>query len=219
MGQKVHPTGIRLGINRDYLSTWFHNKKYAKYVYNDFQLRNAVKVLVARAGVSKVIIKRRSEQIEILIYAARPGIIIGKGGSEIDKIKMQLQKIAQHRIQLNIHEEKNIDQSAAILGDGIARQLEKRIAFRRAMKQTIARAQKSGAKGIKIQCSGRLGGVEIARREWYREGRVPLQTFRANIDYSFTEANTVYGKIGVKVWVYLGDLVSLKREDEIVEGS
>jgi small subunit ribosomal protein S3 len=210
MGQKTSPIGFRLGITKEYNSIWYYGNDYADYVLEDYKLRETINSSFKRAGISNILIKRRAKQIEVTVRSARPGIIIGKGGVDAERLKKKLQSKITSQLRLNIVEEKNVDLSAPIIGEGIARQLEKRIAFRKAMKQAMGRAQKSGAKGIKVQCAGRLGGTEIARTEWYREGRVPLQTIRSDIDYAFVEADTVYGKIGIKVWVYKGDILNRK---------
>ncbi len=215
MGQKTNPIAFRLGINKDFDSIWYSDKGYAAYVLDDKKIRDIIIANCSKAGISKILIKRKNNSLDITVKSARPGIIIGKGGTEAEKIKVLLQnKIGFKDIQLNVVEEKQIDMNAAILADAVARQLEKRIAFRRAMKQVVNRALKAGAKGIKVSCSGRLGGAEIARTEWYREGKVPLQTIRADIDYAFTEAMTIYGKIGVKVWTYKGDIYRQKSTKE-----
>ena len=219
MGQKVSPTAFRLGIIKDWDSTWYTSKNYAINVLGDENIRKDIYKDFGKAGISTIHINRKTNNLEIIIKAARPGIIIGKGGSEADKLKCSIQNKTQMKdVQIFVVEEKHIDMSAPILGDSIARQLEKRVAFRRAMKQVVNRALKAGAQGIKVQCSGRLGGAEIARTEWYREGKVPLQTIRADIDYAFTEAQTIYGKIGVKVWVYKGDIIQQKKvKEEIIK--
>lgn len=217
MGQKVNPVAIRLGINKDWDSVWFSNKNYADFINEDFKIREYLKEKLKRASLSSIKIKRRAKQLEIDIYSARPGIIIGKGGQDSAKLKDELEAKFSQKIALNIKEETSPETNAALLAQSVASQLEKRIAFRRAMKQVVNMALSAGAQGIKVACSGRLAGAEIARREWYREGRVPLQTFRADIDYAFTEAHTVYGKIGVKVWVYKGDIIKDKsRADEVL---
>ena len=216
MGQKTSPIAFRLGINKDWESNWFSKKNYSAFLLNDFRIRKLVEKNCSKAGLSSIKIKRKTGNIEVTIKAAKPGLIIGKGGVEADKIKQLLIKECPGLdVQLRVVEEKNVDLCAAILGDSVARQLEKRVAFRRAMKQVVNRALKAGAKGIKVQCAGRLGGAEIARTEWYREGKVPLQTIRADLDYALIEALTIYGKIGIKVWIYKGDILGNKgvRED------
>ncbi|MFC1560298.1 30S ribosomal protein S3, partial [Candidatus Margulisiibacteriota bacterium] len=211
MGQKVHPRGFRLGIIEDWDSTWYSKKDYAVNVKEDLKLRKYLKSNLYRAGVSKIKIKRRANQIEIDVYSAKPGLIIGRGGREVAAVRDNLIKMTGKQIQLNIQEEGNPETSAQLVAENIAYQLEKRVAYRRAMRQTVTKALRSGAKGIKVKCGGRLGGAEIARKEWYRRGRVPLHTLRARIDYGFTEAMTVYGKIGVKVWIYKGEVLDKKE--------
>ena len=215
MGQKTSPIAFRLKINKDWDSTWFADRNYAQFVIGDKKIRDLISKHFGKAGISKIFIRRRNTMLEITVNAARPGIIIGKGGSEALRLKEMLMNMLGTRdIQLNVVEERHVDMNAAILGDSIARQLEKRVAFRRAMKQVVNRALKAGAQGIKVMCAGRLGGAEIARTEWYREGKVPLQTIRADIDYAFTEALTIYGKIGVKVLIYKGDIMPQKAVKE-----
>jgi small subunit ribosomal protein S3 len=209
MGQKVHPKGLRLGIHEDWESFWYANdQEFAKLLAEDIELRRYLKNNLYKAGISQIKIVRKANQIEINLYTAKPGLIIGKGGKEVAAIREELMKKVGKQVQLNVHEEPNPDACAVLLAETIAAQLERRVAFRRAMKQAVARALRAGAKGIKVMCGGRLGGAEIARSEWYRVGRVPLQTLRAKIDYGFAEAMTLYGKIGVKVWVYKGEVFS-----------
>ncbi|QTX31521.1 30S ribosomal protein S3 [Aminithiophilus ramosus] len=205
MGQKVHPVGYRIGVIRDWESKWFAGgRDYAKKLHEDLRLRDWVKKRWGHAGVSKVEIERIGNVIRFTIWTARPGVVIGKGGQEIQDVRDALQKITGQRVMINIQEIKSPDKEAQIVAEGVASSLERRISFRRAMKQSIFRAMKSGAKGIKIQCAGRLGGAEIARTEWYLEGQLPLSTLRADIDFGLAEAKTVYGVIGVKVWIYKG---------------
>lgn len=206
MGQKCNPNIIRIGVNKKWSSIWFELKNYKNYLYEDFKIRNKIKGDLKKAGISNVEILRRHGELELNITVARPGLVIGKGGSDITYLKEDLASLTGKRVLINIIEEKNIDKSAKLLAEGVVQQLEKRVPFRRAMKMAMQKALKAGAEGIKISCSGRLGGVEIARNEVYKEGKVPLQTFRADIDYAFTEALTTYGKIGVKVWVYKGEV-------------
>ena len=213
MGQKVHPKGFRLGVIEDWDSIWFANKRdYSKLMLEDFSLRKYIKHNLYKAGVSKIKISRRANQVEITVFSAKPGLIIGRGGREVAALREELVKRTGKQVELNIQEEDNPETCAQLVSENIAVQLEKRIAFRRVMKQTVSKALRSGAKGIKVMCGGRLNGAEIARSEWYRKGRVPLQTLRAKIDYGFAEAMTVYGKIGVKVWIYKGDVVGKKEE-------
>lgn len=215
MGQKVHPRGFRLGINEDWLSIWFaKGKEYSQNLLEDKKIRDYLKEELGKAGVSKIKIKRRANQIEVDVYAARPGMIIGRGGVEALALRGDLGKLTGKHIQLNILEEENVETNAQLLAESVALALEKRVSFRRAMKQVVNRALKAGAQGIKVGVAGRLAGAEIARREWYREGRVPLHTLRAVIDYGFTEALTIYGKIGVKVWVYKGEILDKKEKTE-----
>jgi small subunit ribosomal protein S3 len=208
VGQKIHPGGLRLGITKEWDAVWYASKAdYAKYLLEDHELRIYLKQHLYKAGIARIKIFRRANQIEIDIFTAKPGLIIGKGGKEINAIREELSRMVGKSVQINIHDEKNPEASAQLLAESIASQLEKRISFKRAMKQTVSRALRAHAKGVKIQVGGRLGGAEIARSENYRVGRVPLHTLRANIDYGFTEAQTIYGKIGVKVWVYKGDVI------------
>lgn len=209
MGQKVHPIGFRLGINKTWTSNWFAKKNYADLLHEDIKIRKYIQKTLSHAGIARVEIERSANRIRINIHTARPGIIIGKRGLEVDKLKEELQKIiTEKQINLNIKEIRRAEVDANLIGQNIALQLEKRISFRRAMKRAVVSAQRFGAKGVKIRCSGRLGGAEIARSEWYREGRVPLHTLRANIDYGTAEALTTYGLIGIKVWVYLGEILA-----------
>tara|TARA_B100000586_G_scaffold22942_1_gene15177 strand:+ start:2459 stop:3127 length:669 start_codon:yes stop_codon:yes gene_type:complete len=206
MGQKVNPKLMRLGIVKDWENTWFAIDDYPSLVLEDFYIRNLLRSELSRAAVSDIKINRMSDYIEIIVKVARPGVIFGKNGLDLNVYKEDFMKRTGRRVNIKIVEEKRPDVSARLLSLWVAGQIEKRIPFRRAMKMAVQRALKSGAEGIKVYCSGRLGGVEIARSEWYREGRVPLHTLRANIDYSFTEALTTYGKIGVRVWIYKGDI-------------
>ncbi len=208
MGQKVHPVGYRLGVIYDWESRWYaHGKNYAKNLHADLRLRNWLKKRWSNAGISKIEIERIGNVMRFTVHTARPGVVIGKGGTEIQAIRDELQAMTGSRIMINIQEIKNPDASSQVVAEGVASALERRISFRRAMKQAIFRAMKSGAKGIKIQCAGRLGGAEIARTEWYLEGQLPLSTLRADIDYGLAEAHTIYGVIGVKVWIYKGEVM------------
>ncbi|MFP4481935.1 MAG: 30S ribosomal protein S3 [Thermovirgaceae bacterium] len=205
MGQKVHPVGFRLGVVRDWESKWFADgKNYAEKLHDDLKLREWIIKRWSRAGISKVEIERIGKVIRFTVWTARPGVVIGKGGSEIQAVREELQQMTGHKIMINVQEIKMPDKDAQIVSEGVASALERRVSFRRAMKQAIFRAMKAGAEGIKIQCSGRLGGAEIARTEWYLEGRLPLSTLRNDIDYGYTEAKTMYGVIGVKVWINRG---------------
>ena len=220
MGQKIHPKGFRLGIIEDWESVWYANdQEFAKILLEDVELRKYLKNNLYKAGISKIKISRKASQIEVDLYTAKPGLIIGKGGKEVAAIREELMKKTGKPITLNIHEEPKPEANATLLAENIALQLERRIAFRRAMKQGVSKAMRAGAKGVKIMCGGRLGGGEIARREWYRLGRVPLHTLRAKIDYGFAEAMTLYGKIGVKVWIYKGDVLPEAKGKERVSGT
>ena len=215
MGQKVHPLGFRLRITQNHRSSWFANQKtYPLILEEDYKIRAYIKREFSSAGISKIEIERRSEQVELQIHTSRPGIIVGRSGSGIDKIKEDLQKVLKcsNHIRVNVTEIKNMDADANLIGEFIAEQLEKRIPFKRATRQAIQKAQRANAKGIKVQVSGRLNGAEIARSEWVREGRVPLQTLRADIDYATKEANTTYGILGIKVWVFNGEVTPDKSK-------
>ncbi len=216
MGQKVHPTGMRVGVIKDWKARWYADKKnFSDLLIEDHQIREFLKEKLYLAGISNIEIERAANRVKVTIYTSKPGIIIGKGGSGIDVIKNDVQKIAvDKQVQLNVVEIKNADLEAQLVAENIAAQLEKRISFRRAMKQAMGRTMKSGAKGIKAQVSGRLGGAEMARTERYSEGNIPLQTLRADIDYGFAEANTTYGKIGVKVWICKGEVLPVKAQVE-----
>jgi small subunit ribosomal protein S3 len=208
MGQKTHPLGFRLRITQSHRSSWFASSKdYPSVLAEDYAIRDYVKLNLSSAGISKVEIHRKSDQVELEIHTSRPGIIVGRSGSGIDTIKEDLRKIInkKNQIRVNVTELKNVDSDATLIAEFIAQQLEKRIAFRRATRQAIQKAQRANVQGIKVQVSGRLNGAEIARSEWVREGRVPLQTLRADIDYATKEADTTYGKLGVKVWVFNGE--------------
>lgn len=208
MGQKVNPHGIRVGVIKDWDSRWFASKKdFGDTLVEDYNLRKVLKKQLYTAGISKIEIERDGKKVRLHIHCAKPGMIIGKGGSEIEKLKAQCETFLNKPVNINIVEVKHPDTDAQLVAENIALQLEKRISFRRAMKQAIGRSMKFGAKGIKTMCSGRLGGAEIARSEQYHEGTIPLQTLRADIDYGFAEANTTYGKIGVKVWIYKGEVI------------
>ena len=208
MGQKVNPIGFRLGVNRTWDSRWFADgADYARLLHQDIKVRKWLKARLKQAGVSRIIIERPHRKCRVTIYAARPGVIIGKKGADIDKLRKDLQAITEGEVFLNIVEVRKPETDAQLIAESIAQQLERRIAFRRAMKRSLQSAMRLGAKGVRINVSGRLGGAEIARMEWYREGRVPLHTLRADIDYGFTEAVTTYGIIGVKVWVFKGEVL------------
>ena len=207
MGQKVHPYGLRLGIIKDWRSRWYSEKDYAGNLQEDLRIRAYVKQRLVHAGVSAVEIERKSNRVHVIIHTARPGIVIGKKGAEIENLKKDLKSFTSKDIAITIQEIRRPETDAQLTAENVAMQLERRVAFRRAMKKTVLSSMKLGAKGIKIHVAGRLGGAEMARSEWYREGRVPLHTLRADIEYGFAEARTTYGKIGVKVWIYKGEVL------------
>jgi small subunit ribosomal protein S3 len=206
VGQKVHPKGFRLGIIRNWDSNWYADRDYTELLHEDYRVRKLVKERFYTAGISKVEIQRTGNRVRVTIHTAKPGIVIGRGGSEVEKLKVELSALTAKNININIQEIKRPELDAQIVAENVAQQLEKRISFRRAMKQTVQRTMRVGAIGMKIAISGRLGGAEIARSEWYAEGKVPLHTLRADIDYGFAEANTTYGKIGIKVWINRGEI-------------
>ncbi|MDD6215057.1 MAG: 30S ribosomal protein S3 [Firmicutes bacterium] len=209
MGQKVNPHGLRVGIIKDWDSKWFAGKKeFGDQLVEDYNIRKFVKKACYDAGIAKIVVERKQNKIYVTLYVAKPGIVIGKGGAEIDKLKAQLEKMTSRSVNVNIMEVKNPDTNAQLVAENIAAQLEKRISFRRAMKQVMGRAMRCGIKGIKTAVAGRVGGAEIARTEQYHEGTIPLQTLRADIDYGFAEANTTYGILGVKVWIYKGEVLA-----------
>ncbi len=207
MGQKVHPIGFRLGYTKSWSSKWYAEREYQALLHEDIKIRRLVKDKLIHAGVSRIEIERSAQTAKINIYTARPGIIIGRKGAEVEKLKKDLEVFTGKQIYINIMEVKKPEIEAQLVAENIALQLVKRIAFRRAMKKSVAAALRFGAQGIKIKCSGRLAGAEIARSEWYKEGRVPLHTLRADIDYGFSEAKTTYGQIGIKVWIYKGEIL------------
>ena len=220
MGQKVSPTGFRLGITEEWRSRWYADKDYAKNLANDLAIRKFLDKQLARAAVSKIEIERAGDKIKIIVTPARPGVVIGKKGAEIDSLRKKLEKVANGPVSIEVVEVKRPELDAALIAQSVAEQLEGRVAFRRAMRKAVQSARKSGAKGIRIQCSGRLGGAEMSRREWYREGRVPLHTLRAKIDYGFATAATTMGSIGVQVWVYHGEVLpGQKAPQPALEGS
>ncbi len=206
MGQKVNPIGLRLGIIKGWDSNWYGGKTFASKLIEDQNIRNYIEARIPKGGISKIIIERTLKRITLTIHTARPGVVIGKGGTEVDKIKEELKKITGKDVQINIFEIKRPELDSRLVGESIAQQLQARISYRRAMKQAIASAMRVGAQGIKVKVSGRLGGAEMARREQYKEGRIPLHTLRADIDYAISEAQTVYGKIGIKVWIFKGEV-------------
>jgi small subunit ribosomal protein S3 len=207
LGQKTHPVGNRLGITRTWDSRWFLKRGYADQLIEDINVRKIIKAKLFHAGVARIEIERMGQKIRIIIHTARPGIIIGKKGAEVEKLRKEIEALTEREAAIDIKEIRKPEIDAQLVAENIALQLEKRVAFRRAMKKAVASAQRFGALGIKVACSGRLAGAEIARAEWYREGRVPLHTFRADIDYGFAEARTTYGTIGIKVWIYNGDVL------------
>ena len=212
MGQKVHPTGVRVGIIKDWNSKWYaDSKNFADYLVEDQKIRKFLKKKLYAAGISKIEIERTAKIVKINLYTAKPGIVIGKGGAGADAVKQEVAKLIGKEVNLNIVEVKQADTDAQLVAENIAMQLERRISFRRAMKQCMQKALKSGALGIKTAVSGRLGGADMARTEFYKEGNIPLQTLRADIDYGFAEADTTYGKIGVKVWIYKGEVLPTKK--------
>ena len=220
MGQKVNPTGFRIGVTEDWRSRWYADKNYATNLANDLEIREFLNKQLSRAAVSKVEIERAGDKIKVIVTTARPGVVIGKKGAEIDALRKKLEKIANGPVNIEVVEVKRPELDANLIAQSVAEQLEGRVAFRRAMRKAVQSARKSGAKGIRIQCSGRLGGAEMSRREWYREGRVPLQTLRAKIDYGFCTANTTMGAIGIQVWVYHGEVLpGQKAPQPALEGT
>lgn len=208
MGQKVHPIGLRLGIIRSWDSKWFAKKEYANLVYEDAEIRKFLKEKLYHAGISRIEIARAADRARIRIHTARPGIVIGKKGAEIEALKGQLEQIVKREVMIDIQEVRKPEMDATLVAENIALQLTRRVAFRRAMKKAVSSSLKFGAKGVRVACAGRLGGAEMARREWYREGRVPLHTLRADIDYGTAVAKTTYGVIGVKVWIFKGEVLT-----------
>lgn len=215
MGQKTHPIGVRLGIVKTWDSRWYAGKGYSDLLIEDITMRRALKERLYHAGVPKIEIERAGQNIRVIIHTARPGIIIGKKGAEVEKLRKDLKAMTGKEVSIDIKEIRKPEVDAQLVAENVALQLEKRVAFRRAMKKSVASALRFGTLGVKISCSGRLAGAEIARSEWYREGRVPLHTFRADIDYGFARARTTYGVIGVKVWMYHGDILPESRAKEI----
>lgn len=213
MGQKVHPIGLRVGVIRDWDSKWYAEKNFAELLHEDVKVRELIMKELKDAQVSRVEIERFEKRVNVSIHTGKPGMVIGKGGSEIEKLRTKLNKLTDKRVFINVVEIKKVDLDAKLVAEGIARQLENRVSFRRAQKQAIQRALKAGAKGIKTQVSGRLGGADIARAEHYSEGSVPLHTLRADIDYAHEEADTTYGKLGVKVWIYRGEVLPTSKKE------
>ena len=215
MGQKVNPHGLRVGVIKDWESKWFAEpENFADALVEDYKIREFLKKKLYHAGVSKIQIERTTGRVKVIVYTAKPGVVIGKGGAEIEKLKVELAKFSNQKILVDIKEVKKPDSDAQLVAENIAQQLENRISFRRAMKSCMGRAMKAGAKGIKTSCSGRLGGADMARTEFYSEGTIPLQTLRADIDYGFAEADTTYGKVGVKAWIYNGEILPTKGTKE-----
>ncbi len=214
MGQKVNPHGLRVGIIKDWDSKWYAEKDFADCLVEDYNIRTFLKKKLYAAGVSKIEIERASDRVKVTIYTAKPGVVIGKGGAEIEKVKSELAKYTTKKLVVDIKEVKRPDRDAQLVAENIALQLENRVSFRRAMKSCMGRCRKAGALGIKTSCSGRLGGADMARTEFYSDGTIPLQTLRADIDYGFAEADTTYGKVGVKVWVYNGEVLPKKANKE-----
>ena len=213
MGQKVHPNGVRVGVIKDWNSKWYaESKDFSEYLVEDHKIRKYVKNKLFISGISKVEIERTAKFVKVNVYTAKPGLVIGKGGNLSEELKAELEKMINKEVNLNIVEVKNVDTDAQLVAENIANQLERRISFRRAMKQCMQKAMKAGALGIKTAVSGRLGGADMARTEFYKDGTIPLQTLRADIDYGFYEADTTYGKIGVKVWIYKGEVLPAKKE-------
>ena len=214
MGQKVNPHGIRVGVIKDWDSKWYADADFADFLVEDYNIRKFLKKKLYSAGVSKIEIERASDRVKVIIYTAKPGVVIGKGGAEIEVTKKELAKLTDKKVLVDIKEIKRPDRDAQLVAENIAQQLENRVSFRRAMKSCMGRAMKAGALGIKASCAGRLGGADIARTEFYSEGTIPLQTLRADIDYGFAEADTTYGKIGVKVWIYRGEVLPTRANKE-----
>ena len=214
MGQKVNPHGLRVGVIKDWDSKWYAEGEFADYLVEDYNIREFLKKKLYSAGVSKIEIERASDRVKVVLYTAKPGVVIGKGGAEIEKVKAELQKYTEKKLVVDIKEIKRPDRDAPLVAENIAQQLENRVSFRRAMKSCMSRSMKAGALGIKSAVSGRLGGADIARTEFYSEGTIPLQTLRADIDYGFAEADTTYGKVGVKVWIYNGEVLPKKAAKE-----
>ena len=215
MGQKVNPHGLRVGVIKDWDSRWYaSDEEFSDYLVEDYNIRKVLKKKLANAGVSKIEIERASDRVRVIVFTAKPGVIIGKGGTEIEKTRAQIEKMTGKKVKMDITEIKRPDRDAQLVAENIAQQLENRVSFRRAMKPAITRTMKAGALGIKTSCSGRLGGADMARTEFYSEGTIPLQTLRADIDYGFAEADTTYGKVGVKVWIYKGEVLPVKEHKE-----
>jgi small subunit ribosomal protein S3 len=219
LGRKVHPVGFRTGIIRDWQGKWYSDKSYTEFLQEDIKLRNAIMSKYSEAAISKVDIDRQANEVSITIHTARPGIVIGRGGQRVDEMRQFLEKLIEKKVRLNIQEIRQPELDAILVSRSIAEQLERRIAYRRAMKQSMFRTMQAGARGIRVLCSGRLAGAEIARRQLMHQGRVPLHTIRADIDYGFSEARTAMGRLGVKVWIYKGDILPETKEEEAVESA
>ena len=221
MGQKVNPHGVRVGVIKEWDSKWYAEADFADNLVEDYKIREYLKKKLYSAGVSKIEIERTSDRCKVIVYTAKPGVVIGKGGAEIDKLKEEVQKLSAMKVLVDVKEIKKPDRDAQLVAENIALQLENRVSFRRAMKSAMGRTLKAGAKGIKAACSGRLGGADMARTEFYTEGTIPLQTLRADIDYGFAEADTTYGKVGIKVWIYNGEVLPTKAaaKEDSKEGS
>ncbi|MBP3604080.1 MAG: 30S ribosomal protein S3 [Lachnospiraceae bacterium] len=220
MGQKVNPHGLRVGVIKDWDSKWYADAEFSDFLVEDYDIRKYLKKKLFSAGISKIEIERAAGRVKVVIYTAKPGVVIGKGGAEIEITKKELAKMTGKKVLVDIKEIKRPDKDAQLVAENIAQQLENRVSFRRAMKSCMGRTMKSGALGIKTSCSGRLGGADMARTEFYSEGTIPLQTLRADIDYGFAEADTTYGKVGVKVWIYKGEVLPTKKnEEKVQEGS
>ena len=214
MGQKVNPHGLRVGVIKEWDSKWYADAEFSDFLVEDYNIRKFLKKKLYAAGVSKIEIERASDRVKVIIHTAKPGVVIGKGGNEIEVTKKELSKLTDKKVLVDIKEIKRPDKDAQLVAENIAQQLENRVSFRRAMKSTMSRTMKAGALGIKTSCSGRLGGADMARTEFYSEGTIPLQTLRADIDYGFAEADTTYGKVGVKVWIYKGEILPTKANKE-----
>jgi len=210
MGQKVNPHGLRVGIIKDWDTKWYAEKDFADYLVEDVKIRKFIKKKLFASGVSKIAIERTTDKVKVTVFTAKPGIVIGRNGAAIEELRSEIQKMSSHKVSINIEEIKRPELDSQLVAENIAQQLENRVTFRRAMKQAMGRTMKFGAQGIKTSCSGRLGGADMARTETYHEGTIPLQTLRANIDYGFAEADTTYGKVGIKVWIYKGEVLPVK---------
>ena len=214
MGQKSNPTGLRIGVIKTWSSKWCEEGNYAKWLEEDLRIKKFIKSEYGHTGINRIEIERAASKVKVSVFTAKPGVIIGKKGKDVEKLKDELRKMSHSEVFLNIQELRKAEMDAQLVAEGVARNLEHRVSFRRAMKKSVQTALKLGAKGIRVNCAGRLGGAEMSRTEWYREGRVPLHTLRADIDYGFAEADTTYGKVGVKVWIYKGEVLPTKSNKE-----